>query len=111
MEHELGFWQCYLLTTASLAVGIALFALWGPKFVKIDPQENVLPKATRTLICAAKNGFKLDHAKSSYQETRFGRAVPWSDSFVEEIKKGLLACRVMSVFSLSMFTMLCPTFC
>jgi POT family proton-dependent oligopeptide transporter len=97
MERELGFWQAYLLTAASLGVGIALFALWGPKFVKGAPEENVLPKASRVLVCATRNGFKLDHAKSSYQESRFGRVMPWSDDFIEEMKKGLVACRVMYV--------------
>ncbi|KAF2867717.1 major facilitator superfamily domain-containing protein [Massariosphaeria phaeospora] len=101
MEREFGFWQAYLLTTVALAVGIALFAALSPKFVRIEPQGNVLPDAIKTLTCAAKNGFKLDNAKASYQEARHGRMVPWSDGFVEEIKKGLVACRV--IFSLLVF--------
>jgi POT family proton-dependent oligopeptide transporter len=95
LEREFGFWQAYLLTTVALAVGIALFLFWGPKFAKIEPQGNVLPRAASMVSCAAKNGFNLDHAKSSYQAEKFGRTVSWSDEFVDGIKKGLIACRVM----------------
>ncbi|KAF2262938.1 MFS general substrate transporter [Lojkania enalia] len=101
IERIYGFWQAYLLTTVALAVGMMFFVIWSSRFVKIEPQGNVLPRAGKTLACAAKSGFKLDHAKASYQETHFGRSVPWSDTFVEEIKKGLIACRV--IFSLLIF--------
>jgi len=105
LEREFGFWQAYLLAAVALAVGIVLFLLWGSKFVKIKPQGNVLPKAAKALRCAAKNGFKLERAKASFQEAHFGRTVPWSDEFIQEIQKGLVACRVMyvvcSLFKLS----------
>jgi POT family proton-dependent oligopeptide transporter len=113
LEREFGFWQAYLLTTVALAVGIALYLFWGPKFVKIEPQGNVLPRTAETLSCAAKSGFNLDHAKSSYQAEKFGRIVPWSDDFVDEIKKGLVACRVMYVsiaISLFCITDISPSF-
>lgn len=85
------------MTTVALAVSVTLFLVWGSTFVKFEPQGNVLPLAGQTMACAAKNGFNLDHAKATYQESRFGRMVPWSDRFVEEIRKGLVACRVMYV--------------
>jgi len=44
---------------------------------------------------AARNGFQLDHAKGAYQLQKTGHAVPWDDSFIEELKTGLMACRVM----------------
>lgn len=95
LEREYGFWQCYLLTTVALAVGLGFFAVWSTRFVRVSPQGNVLPKATKTLVCAAKNGFKIDHAKPSYQLEKFGKTVSWTNGFVEEIRKGLVACRVM----------------
>jgi POT family proton-dependent oligopeptide transporter len=63
--------------------------------VKIVPQGSVLPQAARALTCAARSGFKLKHAKSSYQETHYGRTVSWTDQLVEELGRGLIACRVM----------------
>ncbi|KAH7132588.1 major facilitator superfamily domain-containing protein [Dendryphion nanum] len=101
LERDYGFWQCYFLTTVALAVGLAFFVAWSTRFVRVSPQGNVLPKAAKTLVCAAKNGFKLDHAKPSYQQTKFGNTVPWTESFVEEIRKGLVACRV--IFCLLIF--------
>lgn len=100
LEKAYGFWQAWLLTTVALVVGIILFVLGATTFIRIKPQGNVLPHAGRTLLCAANNGFKLDHAKPSYQESKFERTVPWNDDFVEEIRKGLVACKVMYVFLL-----------
>jgi len=65
------------------------------KLVKIAPEGNVLPRAVKTMSYAARSRFKLDHAKPSYQQTRHGRTVPWTDHFVDEMKRGLIACRVM----------------
>jgi proton-dependent oligopeptide transporter, POT family len=53
--------------------------------------------ATKTMLCAARSGFKLENAKQPHQYARYGRTVPWSDQFVDEMKRGLLACRVMYV--------------
>lgn len=44
---------------------------------------------------AARNGFKLDHIKQSYQTERSEAVVPWDDSFIDELKRGLIACRIM----------------
>lgn len=63
--------------------------------VKIKPTGNVLPKATKVMICAIKNDFKLDNAKPSYQERKRGKIVLWDDNFVDQMKRGLLATRVM----------------
>lgn len=46
---------------------------------------------------AARNGFNLDHAKQFYQMEAHGPSVSWGDKFVDEWRRGLLACRVMFV--------------
>lgn len=63
--------------------------------VKVVPRENNLPKAVKVLGMAARNGFKLDHAKPSYQMEKHGNSVAWDNRFVNELKRGLIACRVM----------------
>jgi POT family proton-dependent oligopeptide transporter len=63
--------------------------------VKVVPHENNLPKAVKVLLMAARNGFKLDNAKPSYQMDKHGNNVPWDNRFVDELKRGLIACRVM----------------
>ncbi|KAF2271449.1 MFS general substrate transporter [Westerdykella ornata] len=95
LEHRYGFWQAYLLATGALVVSIMLFLLWGGWFIKLEPQGNMLPQASRVLVCSMRSGLRLDHAKPAYQEARSRRIVPWTDEFVEEIKQGLVACRVI----------------
>ena len=52
--------------------------------------------AAKTLLCASRHDFKLDNARPLYQAEKLGRQVPWDDVFVSEMKRGLIACRVMS---------------
>ncbi|KAK4448499.1 POT family-domain-containing protein [Podospora aff. communis PSN243] len=101
LEFHFDFWVAYLLAASALAFCLLLFLLWAGKLVKIVPQGSVLPQAARALTCAARNGFKLERAKQSYQKTHFGRTVPWSDRLVDELGRGLIACRV--IFSLVVF--------
>jgi proton-dependent oligopeptide transporter, POT family len=117
LEVHYDFWVAYLLAASALGLCLLLFAIWASKLgrcmaspplhhvwltwytqqAKVVPQGTVLPQAARALTCAARNGFKLENAKSSYQETHHGRTVPWSDQLVEELGRGLIACRVMYV--------------
>lgn len=39
--------------------------------------------------------FQLDAAMPSYQWEHFARDVSWDEPFVDEIRRGLVACRVM----------------
>ncbi|KAK2751173.1 peptide transporter ptr2 [Myotisia sp. PD_48] len=98
IEKEFDFWAAYLLTAAALCISIILFVFWSGKLVRIPPQGTVLPKATKVVWCAARSGFKLERAKSSYQQAHHGRTVPWSDHFVDDMKRGVLACRVIFSF-------------
>ena len=66
--------------------------------VKVEPQGNNLPQAVEVARCAVRSGWKLENAKQSYQIVHSGETVPWSDKFVDELKRGLLACRVMYVY-------------
>ncbi|KAI1908922.1 peptide transporter ptr2 [Ophidiomyces ophidiicola] len=98
LEKKYDFWQSYVFAVSAICVAIVLLLIWAGKLVKISPQGNILPQAARTVICASKSGFKLDHAKPSYQQTHYGRTVPWSDHFVDEMKRGFIACRVIFSF-------------
>ncbi|TDZ61176.1 Peptide transporter PTR2 [Colletotrichum trifolii] len=99
LENIFDFWTAYLMAAASLLVATALLLLYRSRLVKIRPGENSLPKAVKVMTVAARNGFNLDHAKQSYQTEISGRPVPWSDKFVDELRRGLLACRVIFCFA------------
>ncbi|KAF9880523.1 oligopeptide transporter [Colletotrichum karsti] len=53
------------------------------------------------MTIAVRNGFDLDHAKQAYQLESRGKSVEWDDKFIDELKRGLLACRV--IFSFAFF--------
>jgi len=63
--------------------------------VKVEPEGNVMPNAARALLCAARAGFKLNNAIPGYQQNHHQRTVPWNNHFIEELKRGFIACRVM----------------
>ncbi|KAK5659573.1 hypothetical protein OQA88_775 [Cercophora sp. LCS_1] len=101
LEREFDFWTAYLMAASSLVVCLGVLLSLKSKLVKVVPHENVLPKAIKVLSVAARNGFKLDNAKGDYQLQRHGQTVPWDDEFVNELKQGLVACRV--IFSFAFF--------
>ena len=51
--------------------------------------------AASILLCALKNGFSMKAADPKYQLESYGRHVPWDDQFVAEMRRGLMACRVL----------------
>ncbi|KMU78476.1 peptide transport protein PTR2 [Coccidioides immitis RMSCC 3703] len=66
--------------------------------VKLSPQGNVLPQAAKVIACSARERFRLDAAKPAFQAEKYGREVEWDDQFVSEMKRGLIACKVMACF-------------
>lgn len=66
--------------------------------VKVTPQGSNLPQAVRVLTCAAKSGFSLDRVKTVHRSESPGSSTKWTDHFVDEVKLGIHACRVMFVF-------------
>ena len=63
--------------------------------VHTKPNGSLLPQAGRALRIAVKAKCRLDAAKPDAAMERFGITVPWTDAFVEELKIGLVACRVL----------------
>lgn len=121
LERHVGFWMSYVVATTSLFIAVTMLVLFSSKLgethtpppplswtglspdtdcysVKVTPGKNCLPQAIRVLVAAARSGFRLDHAKPNYQQESRSVIVTWNDSFVDELKIGLHACRVMYVF-------------
>jgi POT family proton-dependent oligopeptide transporter len=64
------------------------------------PTGSVLVKATQVLWLGLKGGRNLDAAKpSALAQTSPGTIVPWDDEFVQELKRALVACTVLWVFT------------
>ncbi|KAI9035749.1 oligopeptide transporter [Aspergillus affinis] len=98
LEKEVGFWAAYLLPLCSVRVSIHLLLFRQRSYVKITPQGNVLPQAAKVLAYSARERFRLEAAKPAFQAEKYGRSVPWVNQFVSEIKRGLVACKVMACF-------------
>jgi POT family proton-dependent oligopeptide transporter len=67
---------------------------------KLPPQGTVLPNAVKVIAFAIAASFDLNAADPSYQHHHFNRAVPWTSCFVEEIRRGLRAYRVILCFTI-----------
>jgi POT family proton-dependent oligopeptide transporter len=66
--------------------------------VILPPQGNVLPHAGQILLIACRSRMHLSAAEPDVQAAHHNKAVPWSSSFVGEVRRGLKACRVLAFF-------------
>ncbi|KAI2610539.1 oligopeptide transporter [Hypoxylon sp. NC1633] len=99
LEKSVGFWAAYLLPLCGLVVSMVPFVLLNGRFTKVPPQGNTLPHAARVLALATRSGFHLTAADPSLQVLSHGnQSFPWTSVFVQEIRRGLRACRVVFCF-------------
>ncbi|KAK1981817.1 oligopeptide transporter [Colletotrichum cereale] len=99
LEKEIGFWTAYLMAVIAAFIAASFLVLFRSRLIKVKAGGNSLPQAVKVMVMAARNGFNLDHAKNSYQTEARGTPVPWTDKFVEELRRGLHACRVIFCFA------------
>ena len=95
LEKNYGFWAAFLLPLGPIWIPLFLLLFCQKRFINIPPQGNILPKTTKTLLAAARGGFKLSSASPDYQLEHYGKTVSWDATFVWEMHRGLIACRVM----------------
>lgn len=98
LERYVGFWLAYLIPCCAMGLSLSPVILGHRLFVRAMPNSNVMPQAYTALKYAIMGGFKMDAAKPETQLHQHGRQVPWEDSFVEDLKRCLLTCRVLLVF-------------
>ncbi|KAJ5292132.1 hypothetical protein N7478_001383 [Penicillium angulare] len=98
LEKQVGYWAAFLLPLCSFSVIAPLLLLWNKKLVKLPPQGSVIPRTAKVILYSARDRFRLDSAKPAYQAERYHKEVDWDDLFVDEIKRGLSACRIMACF-------------
>ncbi|KAF4418749.1 salicylate hydroxylase [Fusarium acutatum] len=98
LEKLVGFWAAYLLPLCATRTLVPLLLIFHKYLVKQKPQVNILPRASRVIVCAGRHKFNREAATPVYQSEKFGRQVEWDDKFVFEIKRGLQACKVMACF-------------
>ncbi|KAJ5127602.1 POT family-domain-containing protein [Penicillium atrosanguineum] len=97
MERYVGFWLAYLIPCCCMWLALIPILIGRNYFVRAPPTSNIMPKVVAALRCGISGGFQMDAAKPDAQ-LQHGRQVPWSDSFIEDIKRSLLTCRVLLLF-------------
>ncbi|KAJ6134222.1 POT family-domain-containing protein [Penicillium sp. IBT 18751x] len=97
LERYVGFWLAYLIPCCCMWLALIPILIGRNYFVRAPPTSNIMPKVFAALRCGISGGFRMDAAKPDAQ-LQHDRQVPWSDSFIEDIKRSLLTCRVLLLF-------------
>ncbi|KAK5996173.1 putative peptide transporter ptr2 [Cladobotryum mycophilum] len=97
LERYVGFWVAYLVPCCIMWLALIPILLGRNYFIRASPTGNIMPQVVAALRCGITGGFQMDAAKPEAQLQR-GRQVPWTDSFIQEIKQSLQTCRVLLLF-------------
>ncbi|KAJ7604810.1 putative MFS peptide transporter [Mycena polygramma] len=94
VEKYVDFWAAFLIPFSSILVALAVLIFGHSKFVKQHTTGTILPQAIEALWLGVRGGFNMDAALPDTQKSKHRRTVRWDDNFIQELKRGLLACRV-----------------
>ena len=113
MEIHISFTAAYGLTLGFMLIALCMLVVgrqqygtfssvvkpltsaYLPSAVRVANERNVLPAAIRIMACACRNGFTMAHADPQYQLEVCAKNVDWNGLFLDELKRGLHACRVL----------------
>jgi POT family proton-dependent oligopeptide transporter len=76
LERSYGFWAAFLLPFGTIWIPLVLLLFYQKRFINVPPQGNILPKAIKALIAAARDGFKFSSATPEYQLEQSPSSVP-----------------------------------
>ncbi|KAL7662977.1 Peptide transporter PTR2 [[Candida] zeylanoides] len=95
MELNIGFWAAYLLPFCFFFIGVITLFVGKNQYVKVPVGDKIIAKTFRVVFIGLRNRFNLDAAKPSLRPEA---AYPWSDKFVEEVKRAMYACKVFCFY-------------
>jgi POT family proton-dependent oligopeptide transporter len=99
IEKEYGFAEAFGVTLGLMVIALVMLLVGKPWYVQVPHKDNlIVPQATKIVACAVKNGFKMKRADPIYQLEYQNKTVSWTDSMVDELTRGLRACRVLLAF-------------
>jgi len=95
MEKYTGYWTVNLLGLLVFLCGFAVLIFGRKYYVIRPPQGSVLPHAFKAMWIGLTNGRTMEAAKPSYQAAHGQKySTPWNDTFIDELKRALVACKV-----------------
>ncbi|KAF2801839.1 PTR2-domain-containing protein [Mytilinidion resinicola] len=98
MERNIGFWSAYLLGLCMFVLGTVILILGKKVYIVRPPQGSVVTDAFKCIWIMIK-ARDMNAPKPTYQAAIGGRAkTHWDDTFVEEVKRALLACKVFAFY-------------
>lgn len=98
MELHIDFWAAFLLPFCFFFVAIASLAFGNKYYIKRAPMGSVIPDAFKIMAIGIRNGFKLEKARPSVRREDGLSEVGWSDLFVDEVTRALMACKVFIAY-------------
>lgn len=98
LELHVGFTPAYALCLGFMVVAAIMLLIGQKWYIKTPHEGNVLPAATKIIGCACRHGFKMARAQPEYQLEHHQSTVSWSSHLVNEVTRGLQACRVLIAF-------------
>lgn len=99
MERDIGFWSAYLLCLCMFICGSAVMVFGRKYYVVRPPQGSIITDAFKALGIMIRHR-SMDAPKPSWQAANTNRTapLPWDDHFVDELKRGLVACKVFTFY-------------
>ncbi|ABN64941.1 peptide transporter [Scheffersomyces stipitis CBS 6054] len=91
LEHHVGFWAAYLLPFCFFFIALAALALGRNQYIKTPVSDKIVNKTFKCAWIGLRNGFNLEAAKPSNNPEK---NYPWSDKFVEEVRRAIYGCKV-----------------
>lgn len=113
-EKYVGYWLAYLLPTAMFAICPVVLFIFRKQYVRVKPAGSVYPKAVRLLGLTMKGRFSWNPVKTyrNFQDpdiwekakpSRQAMKPEWmtfDDAWVDEVRRGVLACKIFLWFPL-----------
>ncbi|RYP55828.1 hypothetical protein DL770_010877 [Monosporascus sp. CRB-9-2] len=94
IEQKYGFTAAFSLPAVAFIPGSILLLVSRHVYVVRQPAGSVVLHAIQVLGIAFRNGRRLDVARSSQLPASTRQRRPWTDSFVDEVRTALSACKL-----------------
>lgn len=91
MELHIGFWAAFLLPLCFFVLALVTLVIGKNQYVKVPVGDKVISRCFKVVAIGVSNKFNLEAAKPSNHPEK---SYPWSDKFVEEVRRSLYACKV-----------------
>ncbi|GFF45931.1 peptide transporter PTR2 [Aspergillus udagawae] len=97
LELKVDFWAAFMMPLCLWLLAIVALVAGRKKYVVQQPHGSAVTKAARVLWISLKNNGNMDAARPFAMQAT-GAVVCWDDTFVDELKRALVACRVFPIF-------------